>query len=239
MPPEKSQALAVGAITAIARWRGHSWADASFRVAMPVVALQRILDEQTNGERENSNLDHLPSTEFKIAAFRIYRAIKEEPELAHLLTRFSGQLLGGGGWSWRVVGISEIALKRIAENNFKRCKKLHRAHFIQDRETTYKMISNLDLDELSFTEWWNLYWKNDATVIVSASDNEHSSKLDDVKCFKIDWKLGLFQGARVGYKFRKGVEGEYLRKCVETGEMDLSEPAPFTVNDLKSWSGIL
>ena len=89
-------------------------------------------------------------------------------------------ILGRQEWTWRVVGITEGAIKTIIGDNYKSKitkPKLQRDHYYQDRNETYKQIFE---KFHSFEDWWNKVWDNDRTILMTKS--EHSLK----KKVKID-----------------------------------------------------
>jgi len=114
-------------------------------------------------------------------------------------------------WSWRVVGITEEAVRVIANNNFKRpVKQLARDH-THSRAETYTKIFNGEL--MAFEEWWAWVWEHDKTILMT--NNEHHSRLVS-KIYDIDWTLGLFQSAGlVGWYQTKEREGSFLQKLIQ------------------------
>jgi len=53
---------------------------------------------------------------------------------------------------WIVIGITEAALKKFIENDFKRPKGINRSHIFQRSKTSQMMFERKDWDIKS---WWN------------------------------------------------------------------------------------
>ena len=53
---------------------------------------------------------------------------------------------------WIVIGITEAALKKFIENDFKRPKGINRSHIFQRSKTSQMMLERKDWDTKS---WWN------------------------------------------------------------------------------------
>jgi hypothetical protein len=126
-------------------------------------------------------------------------------------------------WGWRVVGITENAIKEIAINDFKKPSgKLCRDHSVPRKDTYNKMLQTKSI--VPFEEWWKLFWRNDKTILMT--NNEHQSvgqtqKKELSKIYSLDWKKGYFRNNNlVGWKHRKTVEGEYVRKLCEQNKIN-------------------
>jgi hypothetical protein len=113
-------------------------------------------------------------------------------------------------WSWRVVGITEDAVRIIAANGFRRpSKQLARDH-TKPRAETYSKIFNGNVME--FDEWWEWVWEHDKTILMT--NNEHHSRIVS-KIYDIDWKMGFFQSAGlVGWYQTKEREGAFIKQLI-------------------------
>ena len=122
----------------------------------------------------------------------------------HIMT----SILGRQEWTWRVVGITEEAIKTIIGDNYKSDtkRKLQRDHYYQDRNETYKQIFE---KFHPYEDWWNKVWDNDRTILMTKS--EHSLK-KKIKIYDLDWKLGLFRANGIGFKYAQGREGFYIKE---------------------------
>ena len=81
-----------------------------------------------------------------------------------------------------------------------------RGHVV-DRVTTRR---NLLKNILNREEWWKKFWKNDKTEIVTREENNTGQKSTIIE---IDYSKGYFANAgKVGFKFRKTIEGEMCRE---------------------------
>ena len=150
-----------------------------------------------------------PNEETKKEIYKLYKAIYES-NLEDKKTKLLTYIFAWYPWSWRVVGISKGAYLEIKEKNFfPMPKKLVRDHFLQDRKVTYNQMIDI-VKPLDFKNWWNLFWKNDQTVLMTKA--EHDRDRENVLCHKLDWKEGYFScNPLIGFKYRKSYEAEYLK----------------------------
>ena len=151
-----------------------------------------------------------PGEPYRKELYKIYSSIVEseidDNKKRNLLT----YVFAWENWSWRVVGISLNALKRLQVNKFSSSKGIRRGHII-DRAKTYEILVSKKVD---YEEWWQTFWDNDKTELVTNEENEDKEKKS--KIIKIDTNLGYFvSDGLVGFKFRKTVEGEYCKKIWE------------------------
>ena len=118
-------------------------------------------------------------------------------------------------WGWRVVKISENAIREIAKNDFKKPSgKLCRDHSVPRKDTYNKMLKTTGI--MPFDKWWKLFWGNDKTVLMTNDEHKlvgQTPKIGLSKLYRLDWKKGYFQNNNlVGWKHRKTIEGEFVRK---------------------------
>jgi hypothetical protein len=113
-------------------------------------------------------------------------------------------------WSWSVVGISFNALKIIKENDFRgKPKGLVRGHIIDRAITRQSLLERL----FERDEWWQKFWGNDETELVTREENDTGKKSTIIS---FDCSEGLFANdGKVGFKFRKTIEGERCRTLWE------------------------
>ena len=125
-------------------------------------------------------------------------------------------------WGWRVVKITENAIREIALNDFNHpTRKLSRDHIVQRRDTYNKMLATNKIMPLD--EWWKLFWRNDKTILMTNDEHNIVSKSPGAKIsnlYKLDWKKGYFQNNNlVGWKHRKTVEGEFIKSLCEDNKI--------------------
>lgn len=118
--------------------------------------------------------------------------------LGALLSRFEG--------IWRVVGITEDALKKFESKGFKRESgmQINRSH-LKDRSDTYPPLVT---EDLSYEKWWDYLLKHNDCILTTSSENMSgiwSRKIE------IDTNLGLFMSSGYAWKHRLKKEGAYLK----------------------------
>lgn len=120
--------------------------------------------------------------------------------------------LGYETWSWRVVGITEEAIKAIARNNFNKPSKMLARDHTQPRSVTYTEIFDKE-KMMSFTEWWNWVWEHDKTTLMT-NEEHHTQRIS--KVYGLDPALGYFvDGETAGWYQTKGREGAFLKELCE------------------------
>ena len=117
--------------------------------------------------------------------------------------RMLQNLMGMRKDGWRVIGITEAALKKFIENDFERPKGINRSHIFQRSETSKIMIEKLDWD---IESWWNFYVERDECILATSSEN--MDKEPDV--IKHEVPRGLFKTR--GFAFTvNNAEKEFLK----------------------------
>ena len=132
-----------------------------------------------------------------------YQALIKMNATTKCKIRILEMLVAQGTNRWRVVGITEAALRKFAEQNFKyetRCG-IQRAH-IERRHSTYKTLLESNHDEKLF---WNTIIENDKTILAikgeySSVSEEDSIKIPDVGLFPKDDSKVRFKALRVGFQ---------------------------------------
>lgn len=89
------------------------------------------------------------------------------------LTRVLTATLASRHYSWRVIGITEAALLKFAEMDFRyvsRCG-ITRAHLVDRKTTVHAMFDRSA--PLTFLEFANLIWERDRTVLTARGENKN------------------------------------------------------------------
>ena len=148
---------------------------------------------------------------------RIYDSNFSDQKKKNLLT----SIAGWEPWSWRVVGITANAVGEIVEANgqSKQIKsKLVRDHYFQSRSTT---SNNLLKRKYNFQEYWEEFWNNDRTIIMTKFQHNNinnpgwsglNKKGNSKKnYFEIEWELGYFTSNPVaGFHYSYKKEGVFI-----------------------------
>jgi hypothetical protein len=87
--------------------------------------------------------------------------------------------------NWRVMGISEDALKRFNEHKFKRESGMgiNRSH-LKRRFDSYNDLMKKEAKgdfKNDFSKWWEYYFKNDITYLTTSSENMRSKHSNIIK----------------------------------------------------------
>jgi len=112
-------------------------------------------------------------------------------------------LMGMNKDGWIVIGITEAALEKFKENDYKRTKGVNRSHIFQRSETSQKMFEKTDWD---IESWWNFYVERDECILATSSEN--MNKEPDV--IKYEVPRGLFKTRAIGFTL-KNAEKEFLK----------------------------
>lgn len=121
--------------------------------------------------------------------------------------RILSELLGQWSESWRIVGVTEEALKVFSNYDY-RCPSrigVNRAHINQDRSVTNTFLLSNDIN---FEEFWDYLKSNDVTVLSTSTENMTNIYS---KIFEIDRNLGLFKSSGFKWKHNKK-EVEFLKE---------------------------
>lgn len=100
---------------------------------------------------------------------------------------------------WPVVGITNAALERFAEHDFRCVSRMgvHRSHLIDRKVWQSAMLEK----RLTYEEWVDLYDASDRTVLSTSSENMKGEKPAFIE---IPQSKGLFRST--GYKWRHTAE---------------------------------
>ena len=121
-------------------------------------------------------------------------------------------LLVGEEWSWRVVGISENALTKFAENDFKIPKnKIERHHHRQSfADTARPMLEGKVI--MPKNEWCDQIIENEEVCLVTKEEHDANAFS---RIIPIEFEKGLFRNNQsVGYRYGKE-EKEHLRQLAQ------------------------
>ena len=146
----------------------------------------------------------MSTEELKKTVFNGFLKIQEmEGVPMYTKHRMLQNLMGMRKDGWRVIGITEAALKKFIENDFERPKGINRSHIFQRSETSKIMIEKLDWD---IESWWNFYVERDECILATSSEN--MDKEPDV--IKHEVPRGLFKTR--GFAFTvNNAEKEFLK----------------------------
>jgi hypothetical protein len=164
-----------------------------------------------------------PDEAYKNELHKIYEVIFDS-DIGENKKKLMTYLFAWRNWSWRVVGISESAINHIKVQDYSDfAKGLVRDHFVQDRDKTYSKMLSVN-SRLDFDEWWNLFWQNDRTIILTKDEHNKSENYrKKLLCFRLNWSDGYFScNPLIGFKCRKTIEGEFIKNLVE-GDKILSD----------------
>jgi hypothetical protein len=145
----------------------------------------------------------------------IFDAHHQDPEF-FTLRQSNAELstvMGGRPWSWHVIGITNAALIRYKELNFKHVSKsgITRAH-IQPRFITTKILISGDRP-FEIDCFFDLWLKSDKTIICGAGENTKEFNSKYIAIENDDYHL--FASSTIGWKFSIKREGQYLRRLYE------------------------
>lgn len=153
-------------------------------------------------------------SEFKISD-HVYNAIKEidadrrscsddsdQYPAAHLARILSTVIRRDN--QWRVIGISENALKCLADNNFEKPKKtIQRGHLVPRADVASFIFANRD-EFISKDELETVLWFYDQTVLMTVDENKDAHNTPDFYRFEFeDISKVLFASAYIGHKYGK------------------------------------
>lgn len=125
--------------------------------------------------------------------------------------RMLGELFAVNPDAWRVVGITENALRVFAEHNFKRASRMgiNRSHMV-DRIKTYTTMLEGPLMECD--KWWQFYLDTDKTILATSTENMGKGEWSTV--YDIDPSLGLFKSQGFAWK-HKDPEITFLKETLD------------------------
>ena len=165
---------------------------------------------------KNPKYFNIPSAIEKNTIYDLYKLIHKSHFFLAKKRSLMCSALDFETWSWRVVLISEEAVKEIARNNFnKPVGKLERDHTV----TRAKMYGKMFEDEvpMPIDEWWNWFWENDKTTLMTTEQHRNRNARDCGKTYAVDPALGYFVNGKVaGWNQTQAREGAFIRQLCET-----------------------
>jgi len=116
---------------------------------------------------------------------------------------------------WRVIGITENALKVFIDNDFNKIKRMgiNRSHRVDRIKTYTHMFKNV---EQNADLWWKYFIDNDDTILATSSENM-SSQFSRVIHFNNDVFLFKNSGFTWAYRIK---EKEFLRELVRNESLN-------------------
>jgi hypothetical protein len=162
------------------------------------------------------NKNHMKPENFYECA-KTFLTLSGDPPLSKKIRSFN-ELLGCYENHWQIVGITEDALRRYKDYNFKKKSKqgINRSH-IKPRSEIYSRLLNKELLDMGVDAWWEFFTENDKTILATSSEN-NLEKFSQI--FKIDPKLGLFKNAGFSHKHSKQEEN-FLKTLYHNNINDL------------------
>ena len=118
-------------------------------------------------------------------------------------------VMGGRPWSWHVIGITEAALVRYKELEFKHIAKsgITRAHLTPRFVTSQKLLA--ESKPFSIGDFFSIWLAADKTVICGPGENKKEFTAEYLEIDNDDYRL--FNSKTIGWRFRVNEEGEFLR----------------------------
>jgi len=129
-------------------------------------------------------------------SFHNYLKIKEMNGLSiGQKSRILSEMLAYSENPWKVVGITEEALRVFASNDFRKKSRMgiNRSHIVERNKTYSMLLSN----DFTIDEFWKIFKENDKTILSTSSENM-SGKFS--KQFEIESSSNLFKSS--GYSWR-------------------------------------
>ncbi len=142
--------------------------------------------------------------------------------------RILSAMMAAKSFSWKVIGITEAALKRFEEINFKRTKGhgIVRAHILPRIDTVKKLIGrDSPFEPEEFMEFWI---KRDQTVFCIKSENRQTIpdylpiSNENGKLFSCDGVLAGWHHKKAEREFLEGFSGDFRNKKIKP----IRPPAP-------------
>lgn len=154
-----------------------------------------------------------PTQQKKEELYKLYELIFDSTFTLSKKRSVITAVLGYETWSWRVVGITEEAVKAIARNNFNKPSRMLARDHKRTRVETYNRVFS---EKMAFNEWWDWIWENDQTILMTNEEHRLIHLNQPSKIYLIEPKLSLFVDAEVaGWHQTQAREGAFLRKLCE------------------------
>ena len=145
----------------------------------------------------------------------VHRAHKEAPEIwtVQECTRILTSIMAAKPFSWRVVGITEAALKKFSEFNFRYKSKagLTRAHLVPRIVTVGTLLA--PSEPFNESEFLKIWLQNDKTVLCALGENK-TSLPDFIPFENADGELFSCHRVLAGWRHHRR-EQEFLKNLFE------------------------
>ncbi len=169
---------------------------------------------------ENQSTTYIEPTREQIEAlYKFYELIYSSHFALAKKRTLMTTVLGHEVWSWRVVAITEDAIRAIAKNKFNKPSRMLARDHNQARVETYNKIFN---EKMDLETWWDWIWINDETILMT-NDEHHKKHNEPIsKIYGLNPKLGFFTNAGlVGWQHAKGREGKFIKQLCEEHDIKL------------------
>lgn len=116
---------------------------------------------------------------------------------------------------WRVIGISPKALEIFAKHNFKKISRMgiNRSHLVQRHDQYESMLNGNFKNESDF---WEVYFKNDATILSTSTENMSTSNDFVKKALTVpEDQRQLFKTSGYAWKHKKEEE-DFLKQLYQS-----------------------
>lgn len=99
---------------------------------------------------------------------------------------------------WRVVGITESAIRIFEEHDFRKeaGMGIQRAH-LNNRNQAFLEMLNTEFN--SINDWWDFYYERDRTILALSTENRGIEN-GFINYIEIDENLGLFRSNRISWR---------------------------------------
>lgn len=154
-----------------------------------------------------------PNDEEKKALYKFYEIIFDSHFSLSKKRSLITAVLSYETWSWRVVGITEEAIKVIARNNFKKpSKALARDHSVP-RVETYNRVFEA---KMNFDDWWRWIWEHDKTTLMTNKEHQSIKTKPPSLIYPINPSDNYFIGGLlIGWHQTKSREGAFIKDLCE------------------------
>ncbi len=159
-----------------------------------------------------------PTQQKKEELYRFYEMIFDSSFMLRKKRSLMTAVLGYETWSWRVVGITEEAIKAIARNNYNYPTRTLARDHTHTRMETYNRTFN---EKMAFEDWWNWIWENDKTILMTNDEHSAIHITQPSKIYSIDPNESMFvDGGLIGFHFTQTREGRFVRALCEKHNID-------------------
>ncbi len=168
-------------------------------------------------------MDSVNDPQLRVALHSVYKALYETHRASpsifqpHDLTRMLTGLMGSRPWSWRVIGITQEALRLYSEHGYNKPpnRQIQRGHLYGRSGTARELFDSPTA--MTVDEFFKFFLARDRTVLMLTKENPSNSHNRPPPDFiPIDQDLQLFRcGGLVGYQHGQA-ETNYLNSLHAT-----------------------